>query len=434
MLENAKLYDKDFDASAKKSWAPTTVINGTTYATGLFWQPLQNKDEPYAEIEETAENVLESADLFAFKPGKIVQFGVCVSGDGYKKGLPSLAAAVATSTGDKSSFVGVFKVDNGWWYCCIRNDIILSDGDVLFLKEEDAKEQFMSMLTVPDWGRKVAPASWKIEETQELSLAGIVSGGVRSKLQKVKALRGPKLYALILVSALIGFWLLSSFVTDILFAPKKKPMIVAPVRPKLADIKPDEPIVMPWETIKNPELIMLNCYHDVMRMIKIMPPGWSIGGLSCNESGTTVSWSRKVGRIAWIDKSLNESGVEFAARSVSAGGDTLVANTVYEVDTIKSPPTYSIVDLKNTINDLFQSLDLKISLSDKTMTLTPPPSNSGQPRPPINYKMVQFTFSSEQNPLVWKDLLTKFSGLTITNIRYDSQSAIWHYEGAIYVL
>ena len=140
MLENANLYEKDFDSSATRSWAPTTVINGVVYSAGLFWQPLQNKDDPYTEIEDSAESVLEGADLFALKPGKTVQFGVCASTDGYKKGLNSLAVSISTALADKSSFVAVFKVDNGWWYCCVRNDILLSDGDMLFLKEEDAKE------------------------------------------------------------------------------------------------------------------------------------------------------------------------------------------------------------------------------------------------------------------------------------------------------
>ena len=434
MLEDAKLYDKDLDSNAKRSWAATTVIDGVTYATGLFWQPLQNKDEPYAEIEESAESILEGADLFAFKQGKAVQFGVCSSNDGYKKGCLSLAASVATSLSDKSSFVGVFKVDNGWWYCCIRNDIILSDGDMLFLKEEDAKTQFMSMLTVPDWERKIAPAEWEIEDAQTMNLSAVVANGMRSKLQKIKAIRGPKLYALMIVSAIVGFWLLSTLITDVLFAPKKKPMIVAPVKPKMAEVKPDEPIVMPWETIKNPDHIMINCYHDVMRLVKIMPPGWDIGGLSCNESGTTVSWSRKIGRISWIDQALNESGVKFSARSVSADGNTLIASTSYTAEIIKSPPTYNSIDLKNIINDLYQSLDIKISLSDANYTLTPPPGGNGQPRPPVPYRMLNFSFSSGQNPLVWRELLTKFSGLTIKTIQYNSLGAIWQYEGAIYVL
>lgn len=436
MLENAKLYEKDFDSTATRSWSATTVIGGTTYATGLFWQPLQNKDDPYTEIEESAESVLEGADLFAFKQGKTVQFGVCASSDGYKKGLISLAVAVSTSLAEKSSFVAVFKVDNGWWYCCVRNDIILSDGDMLFLKEEDAKEQFMSMMTVPDWGRKIAPAEWKIEGTQPSDIQALISDGIRARLQKIKALRGPKLYAVIAVSAVVGFWVLSSFVTDVLFAPKKRPIVVAPVKPKIMKPVVEKPRIMPWETVKNPEDVLMNCYNDVMHLVKIMPPGWEIGGINCTDSGATASWTRKIGRIAWADKALNESGVKFAARSISANGDTLMAGTAYSIKVMKSPPSYTSVALKNMINDLFQSLSIPITLSEQTITMKEPGGNdrNGRPATPQNYKIVMFSFSAPQNPMVWRDILTKFSGLAITNIKYDNLNGIWHYEGMIYVI
>lgn len=436
MLENAKLYDKDFDATAVRSWAATTVVDGITYAAGLFWQPLQNRDDPYTEIEETAENILEGADLFALKPGKVVQFGVCSSSDGYRKGMSSLAVSVATSFSDKSSFVAVFKVDNGWWYCCVRNDIILSDGDMLFLKEEDAKEQFMSMMTVPDWGYKIAPAEWGIEDTKNMELSGVLANGIRAKLQKVKALRGVKLYAVVIVSAVVGFWILSSFVVDVLFAPKQKPVIVAPVRPKI--IKPvvveEKPIIKPWETLKNAEDILQYCYRDVMGFVKIMPPGWKIGGINCSDSGATVSWSRQVGRISWVDQALNESGMKFAARSVSTDGNTLIASTAYMPQVVKSPPAYTGVELKNIINDLFQSLDLQISLSDKEETVEIPAANKSDPPKTIIYKMIGFMFTVSQNPTTWMEVLTKFSGLVINSIRYDTNTGLWTYEGAIYVL
>lgn len=436
MLENAKLYEKDFDSSATRSWGATTVIGGTTYAAGLFWQPLQNKDDPYAEIEESAESVLEGADLFALKPGKTVQFGVCASSDGYKKGLPSLAVAVSTSLADKSSFVAVFKVDNGWWYCCVRNDIILSDGDMLFLKEEDAKEQFMSMMTVPDWGRKIAPPEWNIDDVQTSDLQALISDGVRARLQKIKALRGPKLYAIITVSAVVGFWVLSSFVTDVLFAPKKKPIVVAPVRPKIMKPVEEKPKIMPWELIKNPDEVLMNCYNDVMQLVKIMPPGWEIGGINCTDNGATASWTRKIGRIAWADKALNESGVKFAARSISANGNTLMAGTSYSIKVMKSPPSYTEVALKNTINDLFQSLSVPISLTEQNIAVQEPGSNDryNKRASPQNYKAVKFSFSAPQNPMVWRDILTKFSGLAVTNIKYDSLNGIWYYEGIIYVI
>ena len=109
------------------------------------------------------------------------------------------AVALATALSDRSSLVAVFKVENGWWYVCIRNDIILSDGDMLFLNEEDARNQFESMLAVPDWGRRIAPPEWGYEDTEYPDLEKILARGGKAKLKKIKALRGTKLVMVVVI-------------------------------------------------------------------------------------------------------------------------------------------------------------------------------------------------------------------------------------------
>lgn len=424
MLEDAKLLDDDYDANAARSWGTSIEIDGVTYATSLFWQPLQNKDDPFTEVGEASEGVLEGADLFCIKPGKAPQFGICVSREGYKSGENVAAVTLATSLADKSSFVAVFKVDNGWWYTCIRNDIILSDGDMLFLNEDEAKDQFLSMLAVPDWGRKIAPPEWGIEETEYPDLTKIMQKGLRGKLQKIKALRGTKLMVVIAISAIVGLWLLSSIINGIFLAPPKKP-IIAPIAPKV--IKPIEkiPEVKPWEKLPEPSSVMEKCYHGVNSLIGIMPPGWKLGNISCTSSGLTTAWRREIGRISWIDKALDVSGVTFSGRSVSDDGNSLIASVpLGKIEQISSPPLRSDIDLKNTLNNLFQSIGQKVTLT--SFSFTSPEQNV--------YRSVKFSFSSGHNPLVWNDLLIKFSGLEITMIRYNPDNKTWEYEGAIYVL
>lgn len=77
MLEDANLAD-GYDADNKRTWGTKIVVDGVSYATSLFWQPLQNQEDPYAEVGEASEGVLEGADLFCIKPGKAPQFGICV--------------------------------------------------------------------------------------------------------------------------------------------------------------------------------------------------------------------------------------------------------------------------------------------------------------------------------------------------------------------
>lgn len=423
MLEDAKLLDDDYD-DGKRTWGTSIELDGVTYATSLFWQPLQNKDDPFTEVGEASEGVMEGADLFCIKQGKAPQFGICASKEGYKNGQNVAAVTLATAMADRSSFVAVFKVDNGWWYTCVRNDIILSDGDMLFLNEQEAKNQFLSMLAVPDWGRKIAPPEWNLEETEYPDLHKLMSQGMRSKLQKIKALRGTKLMVVIAISAIIGLWLLSSIINGIFLAPPKRP-IIAPVAPKV--VKPVEkiPEVKPWEKISDPEQVMLNCYKAVQDVVTIMPPGWVIGNISCSTGGLTTSWTREVGKISWIEQALDMSGITFSGRSISDDGNSLIASVpLPKIKQISSPPLKNDIDLKNTLNNLFQSIGQKVSLS--SFAYTSPEQNV--------YRSVQFKFSSIHNPSVWNDLLIKFSGLDITMIRYNTRDKTWEYEGAIYVL
>lgn len=303
MLEDANLADDDYDGrNVQRSWGTSITIGGTTYATSLFWQPLQNVTDPFQEVEDASEGVLEGADLFCIKGGKAPQFGICVSHEGYKGGEAVAAVSLATAMSNISSYVAVFKTPQGWWYTCIRNDIILSDGDMLFLNEEEAKNQFMSMLAVPDWGKKIAPAEWGLEETEEVSVEEILARGAKAKLQKIKGLRGAKLMIVVAVSAIVGIWLISSLINHLFLTPTVRPVVV-PVKPKAVQQVQQPPEVKPWEKLNDPEMVLNSCYDKIIDLVKIMPPGWVIGNVTCNSGGVSTSWRRDLGRMGHCSKS-----------------------------------------------------------------------------------------------------------------------------------
>lgn len=407
-----------------KAWGTKISIDGISYATSLFWQPLQNFEDPYTEVEEASEGVLEGADLFCIKQGKAPQFGICVSHEGYKSGEQVAAVSLSSALSDVSSFIAVFKVSNGWWYTCVRNDIILSDGDMLFLNEKEAKEQFMSMLAVPDWGYKIAPKEWGIEDTEYPNLEDLFQRGLTSKLQKIKALRGTKLLMVIGISAIVGLWLISSIIDAIFLSPPKRP-VIAPVAPKVVQEVELPPEIKPWEELQDPKIVMFQCLRNTFDLMRIMPPGWNIGDITCTNAGVSTTWTRDVGRISWIDKALNNSGINFSGRMISDNGQELLASIPIEgMIQISSPPTRSDIDLKNTLNNMFQAIGQQVTLTSFSYT---------SPRGNI-YRSVKFKFTSGNNPVVWHNLLTKFSGLEINMIKYSIGSDTWEYEGAIYVL
>jgi hypothetical protein len=429
VLEDANLDDNYSDdvsteRDEPKAWGTSFKCGGKSYAASLFWQPLQNRDDPYTEINEASENVLEGADLFCLKPGKSPQFGLCISYQGYAKKTPAAAVSVATALADRSSFLAVFKVSNGWWYVCARNDIILSDGDMLFLNEEDAKEQFMSMLAVPDWGRKIAPQEWLLDETEHLDLATLLDRGGEAKLQKIKALRGAKLFAIIVAVGIVLVWLASTLINSVFLAPPPKP-IIAPVPVKKLEKAPPPPEPKPWENLEDPYEVITKCFKATQDVIGIVTPGWKIEGVTCTSTGLVTSWRREIGRISWIDKALSTSGVTFSSKSISPNGTSVIVSVpISDVKKFNSPPDKNLVDLVNTINDLFQAIQMPINMANESWT---------SPQGNI-YKSVKFSFTSNHDPLQWLDLLMKFSGLKITTIKYDINNSNWYYEGAIYVL
>ncbi len=425
MLEEAKLLDEDYDSgSNKRSWGTSINVDGTVYATSLFWQPLQNASDPFQEVEEASAGVLEGADLFCIKGGKAPQFGICVSHEGYHSGETVGAVALATALSNISSYVAVFKTTEGWWYTCIRNDIILSDGDMLFLSEEEAKSQFTSMLAVPDWGKKIAPKEWGIEDTEEMDLGEILARGAKSKLQKIKGLRGTKLLLVIGISAVVGLWLVSSLIDRLFLTPTVAPVVV-PVKPKVVQTAAPVVEIKPWENLINPKTMMSECHRGTLDLLKIMPPGWDIGPIACSQGSVATSWRRSIGRLSWAQKAIDESGLQLSGYSFTGDGQSLSATLPLALgEKISSPPEKRLVELQNELNDEFQSIGLSVALAIESET-----SSTGK-----IYRKLKFSFSSDYNPSTWNEMLTKYSGLQINMISYSPGENTWHYEGVIYVL
>lgn len=408
--------------SEEKAWKSTFTAGTTTYAASLFWQPLMNEDKPLPEVKEAAENILEGADLYLVRKGKSPQFGLAASTQGFTKGLPSAAVALVTGLGTVSSFLGVFKVDTGWWYICFRNDVILSDGDTLFISERDAKNQFISMLAVPDWDAIFAPAEWGIEDTRSDDLAPLLEKGLQVKLDKVDASNDALMLGVIIVCFAIILWFAYSTLKDLFFSAPDTP-IIAPIEQVQEEELPPEP--KPWEEIANPIDVMRNCYHATQKVVELVAPGWHLEGVTCNSSGLVTSWHREIGRLTFMEQALDVSGVNFSSRVLSPDGNTLMASLPIEApQVLNSPPEYTQNDLINTINDINQALDISIALTPKKWV---------SPRG-TQYDLMEFTITSNNDPLTWMDLLMKFSGLTINTVTYDINSANWTFKGEIYEL
>ena len=404
-----------------KEWASSFTVDGVQYATSVFWESLQNLDTPFVDAKEAAENVLVGADLFCVKHGKSPQLGLASSAQGFKKGMAVAAVAAVTAMSESSSLLAVFKVDAGYWYLCIRNDIILSDGDVLFVKEEDAKEQFLSMLSVPDWSKKIAPKDWGIDDTEERDVAEVFAQGLTTKLEKINALRGFELFVVVALSLAVGGWLIV-YLSNMLFEPKIQETRVVTKRAQKKVTKQVERVVLdPWEALIDPAGVLDNCREAIQTLTTLSTPGWTNLGVTCTPFEAVTSWSRNFGRLSWLELSLHHSGLNFSSKTIDKTSSKVIVSVQFnEPKKLKSPPTHTEGELRHMINDLFQAINLNIDLSLGEI------SSDGK-----MFKVVKFTLKSTYEPNIWKEMLTKFSGLSVNNIHYNNN--VWNYEGTIYV-
>ena len=411
----------DPSAEGSKEWASSFTVDGIQYAASIFWESLQNVEAPFLDAKEAAENVLVGADLFCVKHGKSPQLGLALSSQGFKKGMKVAAVAAVTAMSDASSLLAVFKVDAGYWYLCVRNDVILSDGDVLFVKEEDAREQFMSMLSVPDWSRKIAPEEWGIDETEQKSLSEIFAQGLDVQLEKINALRGAELAIVVVLSIAAGARLVM-FIANTFFATKTQENKVVTRRAQKKVVKEVEKIVpAPWESMVDTEWLLDNCRDRIQALVAISTPGWVNGGVTCSASGVVTSWRREMGRLSWIELALSYSGMTFTNKTIDPRGTSVTVSLPFQsVKKVNSIPTKNMTQLRNMINDLFQTLNMSISLTEGKV-------RAGKKV----YGSLNFRLNSTYDPNVWKPMLTKFSGLKVNNIRYNN--GVWNYEGTIYV-
>lgn len=409
----------------EKAWKSSFTEDGVTYAASLFWQSLLNPNSPQSEVKDAAENILEGADLYVVRKGKSAQFGLAASSQGFAKGIPSAAVALVSSLGSVTSFLGVFKVDTGWWYICYRNDVILSDGDTLFINEKEAKDQFISMLAVPDWDALFAPAEWAIEGTNTDPLSKYIGKGIQAKLDKINANNDGIMLAAIVVGFAVILWYGYTSLQDMLFTAPEAPIIAPVEQAEPQAVQQLAPEGKPWEELPSPVDLMQNCYNATRKVIGITTPGWKIEGITCNANGLVTSWHREMGRITWMDQALVTSGVQFSSKVIDQSGNTfMVTVPIGNVSTWNSPPEFNHEDLNNIINDINQTLNINLQTAQKTWT---------SPRGTL-YNILEFSLSSKNDPLVWLDFFIKFSGLTITEITYNINDGTWNYIGEIYEL
>lgn len=416
----------------------TLNIDGTVYAVGLLWQSLQNPDDPLPEIREVIESE-PGYDLYCLRPASAPQYGIGKKSMGHAEGQPSAAAAVASAYADKTSVCAVFRIKEGWWFVSIRNDLILSEEDRLFVREEDAQRAFFSMMAVPDWDIKIAPSEWQIDGAEQVVLADLIKNARKVRLQELSAMRKTQFLigiALFIIVVVIGIFYLISSLWESVFTPKKivavpTPEVIKPVEPT-----PEKP--KPWEKVPDTLHFLNKCWDNSYQLSNLTIPQWKMGTVVCTPTGIETSWSKQSGgRIAFFKAAIDEYRLSRVSVSLNDSG-TSAKGTVQFTDlpTIATIPTLSADQIRDEFIDITQATGLPIQYS-KQMVQDPPNNPDGSVPPnQQTYEFYAFTVSSGYSPWEWKEFFDKFSGLELLKVEYnpaiEATNNKWKYEGRIY--
>ncbi|MBR1544686.1 MAG: type 4b pilus protein PilO2 [Alphaproteobacteria bacterium] len=420
---------------AKSKEIKTIEVAGKTYAVGLFWQPVQEEKNYLKEIKATVQTVVTNANLYCLKKGAATQYGLGSTVLGHKSGMPSGASGVANALRDKSSAICVFKLKEGWWFITIRNNLILSEEDTIYTDENDAKEAFESMLSIPDWGYKIAPAEWGIDETTEMSAEDLLGRGQSIELKKIDN-NIKKNLLIFLILAFVSWQYYQKRQEQIELQRKlleKKRL--EEMKKLMPPPPPPPPPPAPWESLVSPEDFAKKCTVLIVNSTGTVP-GWNLEDSTCKEKQISSVWKRTYGTAGWIFEAqkFGTLSKDIKLSASDSRYDTVVG--LLDIPSMKheySKPTLQKIEIQKKLNGIFHSLKISgLKLENKSTVVKDPKNPSYSENYP--YTSFKFTDVAYRLPLSWVKLLKDVGGVEIDSISWNAKKKTWDYAGKIYEL
>lgn len=414
----------------------TIDIAGKTYAVGLFWQPVQNEKDYLKEVKTAVQTVVVGANLYCLKKGTASQYGLGFTSSGQKAGMPAGASGIANALRDKSSAVCVFKVNEGWWFVTIRNNLILAEEDTVYIEENDAKEAFNSMLSIPDWGYKIAPAEWGIEDTKEIGAIELLSKSQTVDLKSIKESNLKSIFIFLILAGLGWYYYSNEQAKKAEMERIERERRMAAAKKKLQEeTPPPPPPPAPYESITDITDMAKKCTILIVNSTATVP-GWDLRDSICIEKNMKSAWKRGYGTAGWIFEAQRYGNLQKEMKlSAENSAYNIVTGTI-DIPAIKhlnQTPTLTKEEIQKKLNDIFQSLKLATFKLNNGKTTVKDPNNPSYIKD-YPYTSFSFTDAAYRLPLDWVKLLGDINSIEFTSIKWDNTNRRWTYDGIVYEL
>lgn len=417
--------------------AGLVTVGRRTYAVGLYWE-----NSPAGRLAQTARDAaIQSGGGYKYyalrngvKDGRVPQFGLLQDIEGAKPGAPVFAACIANQ--QPGSWAGAFKFREGIAVVVVRDDLLVPDGDVLFEREDEARDRLLQEIGFGGLQRVFAPESWAIPGADSMPISLLLNEVADIKLRAATVSKKPLLYiaggvAAVLVLA-TGYWLFDyqqaleqQKITEEITArdlAKRNAATLVPDAFKNQVVKPKPP-ERTWEKEPDPSAIMAACV-DALKKIPVAISGWKMDSLSCGKGQAVSIWSRSGGvttppAFMQYDPKGDKATYSLNYAAVPARGEQQL------MDSLDFVKYYLAREWPGSV----------AALPDDPLQARPDNYN-GEWRPiQPNWVKRSFTITVGELPMAWNSLLGGISGVVINTLNYKPAAGLgggWDVAGVIY--
>jgi len=415
--------------------AGVVTVGRKQYAAGLYWE-----NSPSGRVSQAAKEAARQpgnqADFFAVraanKAGRLPQFGLSHASAEHKSGMPVLAACLANQ--QPGTWVGAFKLREGVSVVVVRDDLIVPDGDQFYLDETEARDRILQEIALGGIQRIYAPEPWGVPGADTMPVSLLLNERTDVRLQSIALSQQAKIFLMgagVFLLLLLGIgWYIQKQNAEEEAEANAKQAALEQARLKAQQMMPgfmQAPVEYPpperkWEKRPNPMNVVSACQVGLSQ-VPMAVAGWTMGTLSCSETGVNVGWSRTMGFSSPPPKTtLNETG------GLATGSYALPNLTPRGAETLWDPEAI-------TRRYLAQNWPGMLSRAPDDPPPPPPPDYKGNwSPPPAPWVKRSFTLSVPVLPGILPGLFEGVPGIVVNSMSYMGSGTVgsWTINGVIY--
>ena len=406
-------------------------VHHKNFATGLFWQPLGvgNNAQNYAkQLSKT--NDKRYTLYIEYKS----MIGVTDERSGAREGMPSAAVEIVNSLSDLISFLGVFRADKHYYLVAVRNGVIIRD--VLFDNAEAARQLYVKLAEIPDWGALFAPAAWGMPKSQEKFLSDLIGKKITAKLHQVSVLKS--MMPSILFTAVFVIFGLVVLTNPVNQNPDKKsrinPEIAKEYRRKIEMKKQEilerkiaeeveQVIEYPYDKLPDMMERAQLCYKAIAFVMQPLA-GWNQTYAKCEGDFVSATFSRDFGTLNDFYEICADLMPGAIVQEISED-EIMVRVNLPELKTGSSVDERNQVTVMRDVATLFQQINAKADVKGVTDRML----NNGKTH---NIYVTEVGVTSKLIPTEFMQAFKDFDGVYMSSVSWRANTRNWNYEVIIY--